>query len=45
MTVKQNLEIEQSTLRESLNSYASDIQSGRSEEWTDEEKTPKAFGL
>ena len=41
MTVKQKLEIEQSELRETLNAYAGDIQSGKAEEWTDEEKTQK----
>ena len=33
MTVKQNLEIEQSKLREKLNAYAAEIESGKSADW------------
>ena len=41
MTVKQDLEIEHSKLRQWLNEYSTDIQSGKCDEWTDEEKTQK----
>ena len=41
MTVKQNLEIEQSKLREKLNAYAAEIESGKSADWTEEDKTTR----
>ena len=45
MTVKQDLEIEHSKIRQWLNQYSTDVLAGKSEEWTEEEKTQKRADL